>query len=184
MSHAKGGRVSTFGYGGGGMHGLARSQARRSCLNSARRSKSAPCSLGQIRTKKKAGGFAGFLDSGGGISNPRPSGYEHWLVDRLNYVELGFKQFSRDRPTSRSAGICRACVPFVAPAGPLEPQRGRHILPLPEPSRDGVVQVDGRREGAGSRQRAMTAQRPKTQFASTPSPAWGRDRDSPPLLSR
>jgi hypothetical protein len=33
------------------------------------------------------------------------------FVDRLGYVELGFKPFSGDRATRRSAGVCGACCP-------------------------------------------------------------------------
>src|SRR5262245_16887031 len=50
-------------------------------------------------------------------SNPRPSGYEPDSLSRLDYVELGFKRFSRDRATWRSAGICGASCPISCPSG-------------------------------------------------------------------
>src|SRR5207237_4673807 len=45
-----------------------------------------------------------------------PSGYEIDQLDRLDYVELGFKPNSRDRTTWRSAGICGACCPMYCPS--------------------------------------------------------------------
>ena len=48
-------------------------------------------------------------------SNLRPSGYELDSLTRLDYVELGFKRFSGERATWRSAGICGACCPICCP---------------------------------------------------------------------
>jgi hypothetical protein len=47
---------------------------------------------------------------------PRRSAYELDPMDRLDYVELGFKRNSRDRTTWRSAGICGAPCPISCPS--------------------------------------------------------------------
>lgn len=44
------------------------------------------------------------------------SAYEPEPVAQLDYVELGFKRFSRNRGRLRSAGICGACCPIRCPS--------------------------------------------------------------------
>ncbi len=67
---------------------------------------------GQESSNPTSPGVGSDRDAVGAVNSV---GAEIEAVDRLDYVELGFKRNWRDRATWRSAGICGACCPFLAP---------------------------------------------------------------------
>lgn len=75
------------------------------------------------------------------------SDYEIDPLDRLGYVELGFKPISGDRTTWRSAGIRGASCPISCPSRPGQ-ATAPGSLGLPNLPLDSVLEVGRRTEGS------------------------------------
>jgi hypothetical protein len=163
------------------MRRLSRSKAPMSTVPSPRAHRSVEIANLRLHLRKRPR-FRGLFLWRGRDSNPRPSGYELEPLDRLDYVELGFKRNSPDRTTWRSAGICRACCPICCPSRPTARPRsprhnggheeGRCLRPPTSPSRPSEDYADlaaTRPSPWGQHRRASeagTAKRPQRIAAS------------------
>jgi hypothetical protein len=96
-------------------------------------------------------------EHGFGEGSPMTVGFLHGQsayvpdpVDPLGYVERVLERFPPDRDRLRSAGVCGACCPIVAPAAALEPRRGQRVLRLVDRiAAMSVMRVHDRGERAG-----------------------------------
>jgi hypothetical protein len=109
----------------------------------------APLSLGQLVSEEANSATFGFLQG--------RSDYEPEPLDRLDYVELGFKPSSRDRTTWRSAGICEASCPNPCPTEVIDipgytGRMAKVMVSLPD---DLLAEVDAEARRGGTTRSAV-----------------------------